>query len=383
MPAKPTATKSVEIPENPHRLAERLVHPWAWWLWALSCATAVSLVTNPWLTLFMAIAVIFTMFSRRTDAPWAMSLKFYLFMALLIVGIRVTFAILFGGGMTGTILFSLPEIPLPAWMAGIRIGGDVVLEQLVYTVFDALRIGLMLLCVGAANTLANPRQALRSVPGALYELSVAVVVALSVAPQLIESSLRVRRARVLRGNPEKGIKGFVSLVIPVMQDAVDRSLSLAESMEVRGFGRTQRNQSGKLTPIVLVGSMMLLMLGTFLVLGTGSGTPRVAGGWSLALGFVGAIIGIRLSSRRLGVSRYRPLPWGAPEWLVTACGLGAIALSLVLLNVIPEVMTWSIWISIKPVFDPGIIAIAVLAAIPGFATPKPANNPPVFKKAAR
>ena len=383
MSADTRVVMNAENAENPQRLAERLVHPWAWWLWALSCATVVSLVTNPWLTLFMAIAVIFTMFSRRTDAPWAMSLKFYLFMALLIVGIRVVFAVFFGGGITGTVLFSLPEIPLPAWMAGIRIGGDVVLEQLLYTVFDALRIGLMLLCVGAANTLANPRQALRSVPGALYELSVAVVVALSVAPQLIESTLRVRRARVLRGHPEKGIRGFVSLVVPVMQDAVDRSLALAQSMEVRGFGRTQRNQSGRLTPILLVASMMLLMLGTFLLLGTGSGNWRVIGGWSLGLGFFGTIFGVRLSSKRLGVTRYRPLPWGAPEWLVAVCGLGAVAVSLVLLQLLPGIMTVSFATILNPVLDPGLIAIAVIAAIPGFATPKPANNPPVFKKAAR
>ena len=59
-------------------------------------------------------------------------------------------------------------------------------------------LAVMLLCLGAANSLANPKQALRSVPAALYEASVAVVIALSVAPQLVESTQRVRRARRLR-----------------------------------------------------------------------------------------------------------------------------------------------------------------------------------------
>ena len=59
----------------------------------------------------------------------------------------------------------------------------------------------MLICVGAANALANPKRMLKAVPGALYEVGIAVVVALSVAPQLVESVLRVRRARRLRGGP--------------------------------------------------------------------------------------------------------------------------------------------------------------------------------------
>ena len=45
------------------------------------------------------------------------------------------------------------------------------------------------------DTLANPKRALRVLPGALYELGVAVTVALSVAPQLVDSTQRVRRAR--------------------------------------------------------------------------------------------------------------------------------------------------------------------------------------------
>ncbi|GAE73381.1 transmembrane component CbrV of energizing module of predicted cobalamin ECF transporter [Cutibacterium acnes JCM 18916] len=45
-------------------------------------------------------------------------------------------------------------------------------------------------------------------PAALHDISVAVVIALSVFPQLIASAQRVRRARRLRGNTRKGIRAL-------------------------------------------------------------------------------------------------------------------------------------------------------------------------------
>ncbi len=64
----------------------------------------------------------------------------------------------------------------------------------------------MLCCIGAANALANPKRALRVLPGALYELGMAVTVAVSLAPQLVESVQRVRRARQLRGGRGAGCR---------------------------------------------------------------------------------------------------------------------------------------------------------------------------------
>ena len=98
----------------------------------------------------------------------------------------------------------------------------------------------MLICVGAANALANPKRLLRAVPGALYEVGVAVVVALSVAPQLVESVLRVRAgpaAARRRGSAASGRCGGIA--IPVLEDALDRSLLLAAAMDSRGYGRTR------------------------------------------------------------------------------------------------------------------------------------------------
>ena len=64
-------------------------------------------------------------------------------------------------------------------------------------------------CAASAppTRLANPKRTLRVLPGALYELGVAVVISLTVAPQLVESVQRVRRARKLRGGTRRGMHG--------------------------------------------------------------------------------------------------------------------------------------------------------------------------------
>ena len=143
------------------------LHPWAWWCWAIGIGLAVSGTTNPLLLVLIAMTVIVVVMVRRTAAPWARSVRAYLLLALFVIAMRVFFQILIGGGPGETVLFTLPEIPLPEWAAGIRLGGAVTAEGLVYTLYSALRLAVMLLCVGAANALANPRQALKSVPAAL------------------------------------------------------------------------------------------------------------------------------------------------------------------------------------------------------------------------
>ena len=167
-----------------------------------------------------------------------MCIRDSLVLSAFVIGMRVLFQILIGASSGTTVLFTLPEIQLPAWAVGIRLGGPVTAEALANTGYDALRLAVMLLCIGAANALANPRQALRSVPAALYEASVAVVIALSVAPQLIESGQRVRRARRLRGDRVRGLKSLGSVALPVLADAIERSMALAAGMESRGFART-------------------------------------------------------------------------------------------------------------------------------------------------
>ena len=113
------------------------VHPWAWWGWAIGLGIAVSGTTNPLLLALIATAMVVVVMLRRSDAPWARSVRAYLLLALFVIVMRVFFRIVFGGGTGDTVLFTLPSIPLPDWAAGIQLGGAVTAGALVAQIEDA------------------------------------------------------------------------------------------------------------------------------------------------------------------------------------------------------------------------------------------------------
>lgn len=325
----------------------RPLHPAAWWLWALGMATAASRTTNPLLLALVLVVVAQVVAARRGEAPWARGFRTYLLLGLIVVAIRVAYRIVLGGSFGTHLLFTLPEVPLPSAVEGIRIGGPVTLEGVLAAVYDGLRLATLLICIGAANVLADPKRLLKAVPAALHEVGVAVTVSLSVAPQLVESAQRVRRARRLRGEAGRRLRLVRTVLLPVLTDALDRSLLLAAAMDGRGYGRTasvaprQRATAGAL----LIAGLLGACCGTYGLL---DGTaPRLLG-LPMLIGGVGlAAIGLTVSGRRVQRSRYRPDPWRGPEWSVAAVGLvvgGAlIATSRVdVLGLVPSLqpLTW-------------------------------------------
>lgn len=347
------------------------LHPWAWWCWAIGIGLAVSGTMNPLLLTLLALAVIVVVLLRRSDAPWARSVRAYLLLALFVIGMRMFFQILLGGDTGGTVLFTLPEIPLPDWAAGISLGGPVTAEALVFTLYDGLRLSVMLLCIGAANSLANPRQALRSVPAALYEASVAVVIALSVAPQLIESGQRVRKARRLRGDSARGLRALASVALPVLADAIDRSMALAAGMESRGFARTRGLPVRGTLPLML-GSVGVAMLGAFLLLSTGFWQVATI---ALMVGLVGTAIGLRRAGSRLAVTSYRPHPW---TWRATGVAVSGV---LVAALVFGMGATDAGYAALHPSTDPLVwpeLTPLMLVAVALCLAPLPLTIPPRF-----
>jgi energy-coupling factor transport system permease protein len=154
-------------------------------------------------------------------------------------------------------------------------------------------------------------------------VSVAVVVALTVAPQLVASARSVRRARVLRGDVVRGVKAVRVLMAPVLEDAFERSLVLAAAMDSRGYGRRAGvpGSARALTGVLVLGGLCGLCVGAYGLL-DGS-APPAAGAPVLAVGAALAVAGLWTGSRRVRRSRYRPDTWGPRELLVVASGLVA------------------------------------------------------------
>jgi energy-coupling factor transport system permease protein len=309
----------------------RALHPGAWWLWAVALAAAASRTQNPVPLALILVVTGFVVAARRSSAPWASSYVAFLKLSLLVIVVRILFQALLSTGAQGpTVLFTLPSLPMPA-DSGLKLGGVVSLEAVLRAFYEGLQLATILCCVGAANALGSARRLLRYVPGALYEIGVACVIALTFAPQLVSDAARVRAAHRLRGRNGGGLGSLRRLAMPVLEGALERSVDLAAAMDARGYGRTTDADrvSRRVTGVLVFGGLLGVCVGVYGLLdGTASawlGSPM------LLVGMAVAAVGLHLGGRRTGRTRYRPDPWALPEWLVA--GSGAVVVVAVFVDV--------------------------------------------------
>ncbi len=350
-----------------HPTFPRVLHPGAWWLWALGLAAAAARTQNP-VPLVLILAVTgFVVAARRGDAPWARSYRVFLQLALVVIALRVVFQVLLSSGSEGpTVLFTLPEIALPR-STGLKLGGVVSAEALLQALYEGLQLATILCCVGAANALGSSRRLLRYVPGALYEIGVACVIALTFAPQLVTDATRVREAHRLRGR-RAGLRSLRRLAMPVVEGALERSVELAAAMDSRGYGRTtdRSPSSRRVTGGLVLAGVLGVCVGAYGLLDATAavwlGVPM------LLVGAVLAAVGVYAGGRRTGRSRYRPDPWALPEWLVAGSGVLAALAMAVNAGAAPAQLTLASITQTPPV--PLLACLGVLLALlPAVAAP--------------
>jgi energy-coupling factor transport system permease protein len=299
----------------------RDLHPVAWWLWAIGLAVAASFTTNPLLLLLLVAVATVVVSARRSAQPWGASFRLYVILGVAIVVLRVVFRVLFAGTYPGNVILDLPSVPLPDWVLGFTLLGPVTQESLLAGLDDGMRLATIVICIGAANALANPKRLLRSVPPALYEIGTALVVAVTVLPQFADSVRRVRAAQSLRAGATGRVGRLRRLVVPVLEDALERSLALAAGMDTRGYGRSgvasrsQRRVTGALMLVGLIG----VCVGVYAVLDETA--PRILALPMLLAGVAIALAGSVSAGRRVQRTRYRPDRWRWPEVAVMVSGV--------------------------------------------------------------
>jgi energy-coupling factor transport system permease protein len=263
------------------------------------------------------------------------------------------------------------------------------LEAVLRAFYEGLQLATILCCVGAANALGSARRLLRSLPGALYEVGVAVVIALTFAPQLVTDARRVRAAHRLRGQAGGRFTRMRRLAMPVLEGALERSVELAAAMDARGYGRTTDTSRAtrRATGLLVLGGLLGVCVGVYgLLSGTGAawlGLPTLAIGTLLAAG------GMYLGGRRTGRTTYRPDPWALPEWLVAASGLLAAVAMFVTVQRDPAALSLADALAVPPV--PVLACLGILVALapavvapplPRIAAPTPTPAAPRTEVAA-
>jgi energy-coupling factor transporter transmembrane protein EcfT len=219
-------------------------HPMTFW--ALFTAIAVAVVASD--SALVALCALggsaLLVHFLRSDGPWGKSFQWSIIAGLYLLVIRAITGILIGVPRPGTTLFEIPRISLPSWLPGIRIGGDVTLERLSSALHEGFIIATVIALFGAANSLTSPRKLLRVLPARIYQLSVTLIIATSVFPQLITSIKRIRDAQFLRSGKRPPV---ASIALPLLEESLGRAVHLAESMEARGYG--QSPQQSRYRPV--------------------------------------------------------------------------------------------------------------------------------------
>jgi energy-coupling factor transport system permease protein len=179
----------------------------------------------------------------------------------------------------------------------------------------------------------------------------------------------VRAAQRLRGGDSRHVGRLRRLVVPVLEDALERSLALAAGMDTRGYGRSAGAPPAERR---LTGGLMLLgvcgvAVGVYA--GLDHTAPRVLAWPMLVLGVVAAVGGLVLAGRRVGRTRYRPDPWRWPEFVVMLSGIASAVVawwvaSHQLVVAYPGLATF-------PEVTPLALVGVLLGLVPAVAAPEP------------
>ena len=344
---------AVHDPRHPRDL-----HPGAWWAWALGLSVAASRTNNPVLLVLLLAVAGFVVAMKRTDAPWARAYGMFVRIALIVVALRVVLQAVLSTQAQGThVIVTLPLVPLPDAITGIKIGGVITWEAVLSALYAGAQLAVILVCFGAANALASPRRLLQLLPAALYEVQVAMIVAMTFAPQLVVDARRVHTARRLRGRRLRTRDLFRTTAMPILESALDRSVALAAAMEARGYGRTRHlpRRRRQITSALSLAGTGGLMVGLYGLL-SASIRPALSIG-AVVAGLALAVAALVLGAARATRTRYRPDPWALPEWLVAASG-GFVA----------AVMVWSSMRGLGGLTMPSAMAVPPLSAGPVLAS---------------
>ena len=222
---------------------------------------AVISANSSWLAGISIAGATILVWRFAADAPWARSFWFSLKIGAFILIIRTLVGLLIGVPIPGTKLFELPILPLPSWLAGVRIGGVITQERLFSSIHEGLIIVAVISLFGAAVSLTSPHKLLRVTPIVIYEFGVATVIATSALPNLVQSISRIRRARLLRGDEKPSWR---SIALPLLEDSLSRSLELAAAMDARGYGVSRKRS--RYRPISWQGIDSAVVLAAVLIL---------------------------------------------------------------------------------------------------------------------
>lgn len=299
------------------------LHAGAWLAWLGAASVTVFLTSNP-LYLSLALLAVTGVYLSLPDSPKRRMMLPVVLLGLFFSVASIPFNVLTGS--TGaTELTSMPELRFPSWFGGVTFGGPITGEALVAATARALTISTLVVAAAGFNVSIDHFRLVRLAPRSLAHVMLVLTIAILVVPQAVEHARCVSEARRLRGREARGLRVLPSLLLPVLQGALERSVQRAESLEARGFGAGAGEIDRRFSMIGVVG-LGLCAWGAFAQFYYGAGTGPTAAMLAGAALVGGAVV--RTGGTRQ--QRLRDHPPSSRDLLVIGSAIVSVALVLVL-----------------------------------------------------
>ncbi|MBP7963275.1 MAG: energy-coupling factor transporter transmembrane protein EcfT [Caldilineaceae bacterium] len=307
---------------QPAKPTERTAfHPTAWLMWIGAAALPAMLTRNPLYLILIGVAVGMVyagLPGRRSPlaASWLGLVKLGAFLTLFAVPMN---ALTVHSGRL--VLFTLPA----TWPV---IGGPITGEAVLFGLSTSISLTVILLIFATLNVALDQSTLLRLAPPFLVEAGVIVAIAVGFIPQMVRSFHDIREAQTLRGHRFDGgrldgLRQLAPLFVALLTTGLERSITLAESMESRGFGgnRAEIPAGHKLWgQAAVLTSMGGLAVGLFLAQYRPAWAP---GAWTLiALSVGGLAVILWRQGQQAQRSSYNRQIWRQRDsWLAASAAL--------------------------------------------------------------
>src|SRR5581483_2014288 len=259
------------------------------------------------------------------------------------------------------VLFTTPSFTMPDFLGGFTVGGSIELPVVLQAGNEGLVIIGVIAVFGAFNAVASHFELVQALPRAFYEVGLVVIVALAFVPSTIGAVSDVREADRARTGGRVVRRGrLLRQLVPVLESGLERAVTLAESMDSRGFAHGGASPRDRIAG--WCGAASLLALASAFVALIARSTTAAA---ALALaGVAGLAAAVRLASAGERRVRYRRRRFTRADRVMMAGAL-ATPVALAVLSLAGDgSLSWAP----SPLRWPSLHVLPVLALL-GLLTP--------------
>lgn len=331
-------------------------HAGVWLVWALAAAACIELAPSPvYVALVIGIASLAVSIHAR-PGPYARAFPLLLAVGAFFAVIRMLLTVATTHGV-GNVLFTTPHFGLPQLLGGFTVGGTVEIPIMLQSLAEGFAIVGVMGVFGAFNSVVSHSELVQSTPRAFYEVGLVVVVGLAFVPSTLSAIHDVREADRARTGGRVVRRGrLLRQIVPVLELGLERAVTLAESMDARGFARAGPSPRDRAAGWWGLASLLMLG-GAFVALIGQADTMAAVLGLGGALGLGAAILLASSGTRR---ARYRPRRMRVTDWCIAT---GAVLAPIAMASCSIAGDASLVWFA-NPLAWPALHALPALALLP-------------------